>query len=326
MKRRDFTVAVLGIACASIATAMAQRAKVWRIAHLTSLSEEVGNAWLPAFREGMKDLGYVEGRNMVIDARFAAGHFDRLPRLAEELSRLDPDIFLAYGPEAARAANRAAPRLPIVLANAQDPVASGLVTGLARPGGNITGMSDYHAASSTKRLELLKEALPGVSRIAVLWRPGQAAHARQVKELQAAASALGVRILPLQINTGEDVERALRTIRSEGAGAVMMLGDALLSTHMSQVIEFGLQAHIATMYTTRIFAQKGGLMSYGTDIGDLFRRSASHVDKILRGAKPGDLPIEQPVKFDLVLNLKTAKALGLTIPPSILLRADRVID
>jgi putative ABC transport system substrate-binding protein len=187
-------------------------------------------------------------------------------------------------------------------------------------------MSDYHAASSAKRLELLKETLPHLTRIAVFWRAGHAAHPQQVKDLQVAAAALRVAVVPMHIRGGEDIERAFATMKKERIGAVLMLGDALFTTRRLRVIELALQNRIAAMYTTRIFAQEGGLISYGTDIGDLFRRSATHVDRIFKGAKPGDLPIEQPLKFDLVFNLRTAKAIGVTLPRSVLLRADEVIE
>lgn len=297
-----------------------------RVAHLSALSPQVGNAWLAAFRSGMREHGYEEGKTYAIDARFAAGDFTRLPLQAGELARLKPDLFHVYGAEAADAAAKAAPGVPIVLANAQDPVASGLVRSLARPGGDITGMSDSHSASATKRLELLKEALPKANRIAVFWRGGHAAHPNQVAELRRAGDALALLVVPIHVKAVGEIEDAFGRMKKEGIPAVLMLGDAFLSANMHRAIDLGMKHGIVVMYTTRQFADAGGMIAYGTDIADLVRRSASHVDRIFKGARPGDLPIEQPVKFDFALNLRTAKALGVDLPRSLLLRADHVIE
>lgn len=300
--------------------------KTRRIGYLSGLSREIGVRWQDAFRAGMRQHGYVEGRDYTIDARFAGGDFARLPAQAVELAALKLDLFLVYGAEAAQAAAKAAPALPIVLANAQDPVASGLVSNLARPGGTITGMSDDHSASSSKRLELLREALQGISRVALFWRSGHAAHPKQVKELQDAGRSLGVGVVPMEVAKAAQLDQAFAAMQAQGIGAVLMLGDAFLSAHMQRIIDLGFKHRIVAMYTTRAFAEAGGVIAYGADIGDLARRSAGHVDRIFKGARPGDLPIELPVKFDLVLNVKSAKALGLTLPRSLLLRADQVIE
>ena len=325
MIRRSFLVLCFGLGLVRAARAQGPTT-LRRIAHLSGLSKDIGERWLAAFRDGMRQLGYVEERDFTLESRFAAGDFARLASQAAELTRAKPHLFLVYGAEAAQAAAKAAPTLPIVLANAQDPVASGLVANLARPGGNITGMSDDHSASSTKRLELLKEALPGLSRVALFWRAGHAAHPRQVPELQAAGRSLGLAVVPMEVVSMPAIEQAFTAMKRENIGAVLMLGDAFLSAHMGPIIDLGFRHRIVAMYTTRAFAQAGGMIAYGADIGELVRRSAKHVDRIFKGAKPGDLPIELPVKFDLVLNAKSAKALGVTLPRSLLLRADHVIE
>jgi len=300
--------------------------KVARIAYLSPLSVDSDKAYLAAFRQGLREHGYVEGGNVVIDLRYAAGKLERLPGLAAELARARPDVFVAYAQDAVIAADKATRDVPVVISNTQDPVASGLVTNLARPGGKITGMSDYHAASTTKRLELLKEALPQLSRLAVFWRPGNAPHGPQVKDLQRIAPVIGVTLLLYEINRPDDIEPAFAAMHREQAGALLMLGESVLTANMSRIIGLSLKYRIPSMYTAPLFARLGGVMSYGTDIGDLVRRSAGHVDKILKGARAGDLPIELPTKFELAINLKTAKALGLKMPRSLLLRADQVIE
>lgn len=325
MERRRFLA--LLVASAAPGMAQAQTAeKVARIAYLSPLSPDSGEAWLAAFRAGLKEHGYIEGRNVVVDVRYAAGKLERLPALAAELARAKPDVFVAYGQDAVQAADRATSTVPVVISNTQDPVASGLVASLARPGGKITGMSDFHAASTTKRLELLREALPRLSRLAVFWRPGNAPHGRQIEDLQRIASPLGMTLLLYEINRPGDIEPAFAAMSRERAGALLMLGESVLTANMSRIIGLSLKHRIPSMYTTPLFARRGGMMSYGTDIGDLVRRSAGHVDKILKGAKPGDLPIELPTKFELAVNLRTAKALGIVIPRSILLRTDELIE
>jgi len=326
LERRGFVLVTLA-SIAAPRVAFAQPAKkVARVGYLSTLSADTGKPGMGLFREGMRDLGYVEGKNLVIDERYVAGEFDRLPAMAAQLLRLKPDLFLVYGAESAHAARSASGTVPIVLANTQDPIASGLVTSLARPGGTITGLSDFHAASVTKRLELLKEALPTLSKVAVFWRREHGAHPQSIRDLQAAAPALGMTVLPLQVKVADDIEPAFATMKNERAGAVLLLGDALLTTHMKRIAELAVQSRIPAMYTTRTFIHAGGLMGYGTNIPAMFRRSATYVDKILKGAKPGDLPIEQPTKFELTFNLRTAKALGITIPRSLLARADEVIE
>ena len=322
MRRRRF----LALWLVAVAPIVRGQPKVARIGYLSPLSADSDRAYLRAFRQGLKEHGYVEPSNVVIDVRYATGQLKRLPTLAAELARLKPDLFVAYGPDAVNAALAATPAVPIVISNTQDPVASGLVTSLARPGGRVTGMSDFHAASTTKRLEILKETFPGLMRLAVFWRSGNAPHAPQMRDLERAAPRLAIMLLPLEINRPEEIEPAFETMRQQRAGALLMLGESVLTANMKRIINLSVETGIPTMYTAPIFAELGGLLSYGADITDLCRRSAGHVDKILKGAKPGDLPIEQPTQFELVVNLKTARAMGITIPRSILLRADRVIE
>ncbi len=324
MDRRALVLGALAVIASP--RALAQSAKRVRIAYLAGYSAEIDKPLISALLEGLREHGYVEGKNMVMDARHAAGQRDRLPALAAELAALRPDVFIVAAPGAARAVMKVAGNAPIVMANVQDPIASGLVSSLARPGGNITGMSDFHPASVTKRLELLKEAVPSVKRVGVLWVPSSETAARQLKDLQSAAPAVGVTIVGLPVDDAGDIEPALKTMKGERGAALLLLGDFLLTTHMRRIAARAIEYRLPAVYTTRSFADAGGLMAYGTDFPDLYRRSAKFVDKILKGAKPGDLPIEQPTKFELVVNLKTAKALGLTIPRSILLRADQVIE
>jgi putative ABC transport system substrate-binding protein len=326
MNRRAFTA--LGVAgLVSPQFVLAQSAKrVWRIGYLTALSAATSNAWFPAFREGLRSLGYIEGRDVIIDERYSAGDYQKLAALAAELVALKPDVFLTYGAEATLAADKAGRTIPVVFANIQDPVASGVVSGLARPGGNVTGLSDSHAASVTKRLELIRETLPAASRVAILWRPGNKSHPLQLKDLQVAGTALGLTVLSHPVRNAEEVNRAFAAMKDERAVAVQLLGDAFLTASQRQIAQLAIKHRIAAVYTIRPFAEAGGLIAYGADFRDLFRRAASHVDKILKGAKPADLPVEQSTKFELVINLRTAKALGITVPRAVVLRADHVIE
>ena len=300
--------------------------KAVRIAYLAGYSEEVDRPYLAGLRRGFAEHGWLEGRNLVLDTRYASGRSDRLPNLAAELAALKPDLYVVQSPLAAHAARKVAGNLPIVMANVQDPVASGLVTSLAHPGGNITGMSDFHSASVTKRLELMKEAIPGLSRVGVMWIPSSAPNVQQLRDLEAAAPVLKVSIVSLPIKEAADIAPAVDRMKGQRGAALLLLGDILLTTNMRLVADRALGHRLPAVYTTRQFVHAGGFMAYGTDFVELYRRSAIFVDKILRGAKPADLPIEQPTKFDLLVNLKTAKALGITVPRSVLQRADEVIE
>jgi len=310
----------------TVSLAEAQQAKkVPRIGFLSSRSPDAEKNRLAAFQQGLRELGYLEDKNIVIEHRYAGGKFDRLPDLAAELVRLKVDVLVATGAPASHAAKAATKTIPIVMTNAADPVGTGLVASLARPGGNVTGLSDFNAGVITKRLELLKEVVPTASRVAVLLNPANPTNPLQLKLIQAVAPALGVTLLPLEARGPEDIDRAFTAIRKERPGALIVIGDPMLGDHRRRIIELAVKSRLPASYGGRVSVDDGGLMSYGTNFGDLYRRAAVYVDKILKGTKPADLPVEQPTKFELVINLKTAKQIGVTIPPNVLARADRVI-
>jgi putative ABC transport system substrate-binding protein len=268
----------------------------------------------------------VDGKSIVIEYRYADGRFERLPNLATELVRLRVDILVVVGAPAAHAAKSATSVIPIVIGNAADPVGTGLVASLARPGGNITGLSDFNLGVVTKRLELLKQVVPTASRVAVLLNPANPTNPPQLKEIQTVAPALGVTLLALEAKGSADIAPAFAVMKSKRAGALLVVGDLMLGTHQRTIAELALKSGLPTIWAWKESADAGGLMSYGTNFEDLYRRAAGYVDKILKGARPADLPVEQPTKFELVINLTTAKALGLKIPPSVLSRADHVVE
>jgi putative ABC transport system substrate-binding protein len=296
-----------------------------RIGVLSSSSPEREQSYLPAFQQSLRDLGYVEGKNLLIDRRYAGGKFDTLPGLAAELVRLKPDILVVTGTPAADAARGATPLIPIVTVTAADPVATGLVTSLARPGGNVTGLTDLAPGMVAKRLQLLKEVLPSATRIAVLLNPNNSSNLPQLRLTQEAASALGVSILSVEARRLDDIDRAFATVRANQATALLLIADGLLGSNRRRIIELTAKSRLPAIYWRREFVEDGGLMSYGASVVDLYRRAAAYVDKILKGARPADLPVEQPTKFELAINLATARALGLTMPQSIVVRADEVI-
>ncbi len=279
-----------------------------------------------AFLEALSELGYVEGKTVSIEYRSAAWNAELLPDLAEELVRLNVDVIVTGGggatPEAARQATKTT---PIVVAASADPVGLGLVASLARPGGNITGTSLMAPELGSKRLELLKETVPKISRVAVLWHP-RGAGRLEWQQTEAAARRLGVTLQSYEVRNADDVARALESMTKKRPDAVIMFFDPLTSGYRVIISDFALKNRLPTIFGAREFAAAGGLMSYGPNIPELFRRAAVYVDKILKGAKPRDLPVEQPTKFELIVNLKTAEALGLTIPPSVLIRADQVVQ
>ena len=290
---------------------------------LVARSPESGD-W-QAFRQGLRDAGYAEGRDVVIEWRSASGDYARVPELAAELVQRKVDVIVVESTHAAQAVKRATSTIPIVMAIVADPVGSGLVTSLAHPGGNVTGLSLMTAELAAKRLQLLKEAIPRLTRVAVLWNPGTAFHTKVVEDLKVVAPSLSLDLKFVSARKPEEFGPAFSAISRAHAQALFVLDDAFFFIHRMTLLKLASQARLPVVYGERDFVDAGGLMSYGTSLGDLVRRSAGYVDKILKGAKPGDLPIEQPNKFELVANLKTAKALGLTIPQSILLRADEVI-
>jgi putative ABC transport system substrate-binding protein len=300
-----------------------QRGKVFRIGYLSSTSSERQKSRRAAFQQGLRELNYVVGKNIIIEYRYADQKYERLPELVGELIRLNVDVVVAAGAPAAHAAKSATKTIPIVTQSG-DPVGTGLVASLARPGGNITGLSDFTVGVVTKRLELLKEVVPSVSRVAVLWNPTNPTNLVTLKETQTVAPAVGVTLLPLEVKGADDIDRAFTVIRKERPGALIVFG-GVLTTHTRRIVELAVKSRLPAIYAAPEDVDAGGLMSYGTNFDDLFRRAAIYVDKILKGAKPADLPVEQPTKFELIINLKAAKQIGLTIPPNVLARADKVI-
>jgi ABC-type uncharacterized transport system substrate-binding protein len=267
----------------------------------------------------------VEGKSIVIEYRWAEGKFDRLPDLAAELVHLKVDVIVTTSPQSTRPAKKATVTIPIVMAQDPDPVGSGFVASLARPGGNITGLSTLAPELSGKQLELLKEIVPKLSRVTVIGISTEPANAQRLKEIELAAGALKVKLQYLDVLSSKDIETAFRAAAKERADGVVMLGSSVFNTHRIQIVQLAVKSRLPATYTRPEYVEDGGLMTYGPNINDLFRRAAYYVDKILKGAKPADLPVEQPTKFELAINLKTAKQIGLTIPPNVLARADKVI-
>ena len=329
MDRRAFIGSVAGGLLAAPFTCGAQQPMaVPRIGYLTGAYSCIGPvSSREAFWQGLNALGYFEGRNIAIECRSAEGKFDRLSDLAAELVRLKVNVIVAAGGETvARAAAQASQTIPIVMTNVADPVQTGLVASLPRPGGNVTGLVTISPELSGKRLELLKQAFPKILRVAVLTNPANPEQEPRMRELKAAAQALGVQLLILEVRGPNDFKIAFSTSTKLNADGLLPLGDPVINSYQSQIVDFAAQNRVPAIYHRLEFVEAGGLMSYGPSYNDLFRRASGYVDKILKGSKPGDLPIEQPTKFELVINLKTAKALGLTIPQSLLLRADEVIQ
>jgi putative ABC transport system substrate-binding protein len=324
IKRAVCALCVVGFALCSSAEAQ-QPTKMPRIGCLFNTSASAAALRVEAFRRGLRELGYVEGKNIVIDCHYSEGKPDRLHALVAELLRLNVEVIVASGPIVTRAANDATKTTPIVFAQEGDPVASGLVVSLARPGGNITGLSTFSPELSGKRLELLKEIVPGLARVAVLGTSTIKDHARFLKEHERTAGALRLQLQYLNVLNANDIETAFRAIRKGGADGVFVLAGPVLTLHRIRVVGLAAKSGLPAIYNFPEFVDAGGLMTYGVNQNDLARRAATYVDKILKGAKPGDLPVEQPTKFELVINLKAAKQVGVTIPPNVLARADRVI-
>jgi putative ABC transport system substrate-binding protein len=273
----------------------------------------------------MRDLGYVEGKNLKIEWRFADGEYDRLPALASELVQSKVEVLVVDSTPGVKVAHAATTTIPIVMIAVGDPVASGFVSSLSRPGGNITGLSNVVADLSSKYVELLREAMPGLTRVAVLTNPDNSTHPRIAEQVQATAKVMGISVLLIPARTPADIEAGFATLRKEGASALVVLGDPFYGQQGRQLGSLALKNRVPTLTTNRAMAQAGGLLSYGQDLVEHYRRAATYVDKILTGARAADLPVEQSTKIELVINLKTAKALGLAIPPPLLLRADDVI-
>jgi putative tryptophan/tyrosine transport system substrate-binding protein len=313
-------VAVILLAVGVTAEAQ-QAAKVPRIAFLAGGSRSADSLLLEKFWQRMKELGYTEGKNIVADYRFAEGAPERLSNFAAELVRLNVNVIVAPG-SGARAAKKVTDTIPIVLTYG-DPLNDGLVASLARPGGNVTGLSAFVSELGGKQLELLKETFPKISRVAVFWWTNQ--NALILEDMKGAAAASKVTLQPLELRTVDDLERAFSAVKKERANAVIALRNVLTATYRTRIVDFVAKSTLPAIYPDGEFAEAGGLMSYGVNVSDLWGRAATYVDKILRGANPGDLPVEQPKKFDFVINLKAAKQIGLTIPPNVLARADKVI-
>ena len=307
-----------------------QPAKIPRIGYLTGATPDGQSARIEPFRQGLRELGYAEGQNILIEYRYAEGKLDRLPALAAELVRLKVDVIVTGGPVITRAAKNATNTIPIVMAQDSDPVGNGFVASLARPGGNITGLSNFAPEIGGKQLELLKEIIPKLSRVAVLGTRSSTnnpsyGYAQRLGEIERAAKAFGVKLQYFNVLNSKDIETSFREASKERAEAVLAMGGAVLNSHRTQVIEQAVKSRLPAIYNQRLYVEDGGLMTYGASLPDLDRRAATYVDKILKGAKPADLPVEQPKKFEFIINLKAAKQIGLTIPPNVLVRADRVI-
>jgi putative ABC transport system substrate-binding protein len=308
------------------ASAEAQQAgKVTRIGFLSPFSPSDTAHWHEAFRQGLRDHGWIEGKNIRIEYRYAEGKNDRLPNLVADLVRLKVDIIVASISTDALAAKNATRTIPIVMASPGDPVASGFVESLSRPGGNITGLSQMAPELAGKRLELLKEIVSKLSRVAVLWNPQGLSSTLSWKELQLPARELGVQLHSLEVRSSNDIDKAFEDATRARAVAVAIMPDPAFAGNLKRIAELAAKSRLPSIFHLREYADSGGLMTYGPDRTDMFRRAATYVDKILKGTKPADLPVEQPTKFELVINLKTAKQIGLTIPPNVLARADKVI-
>jgi len=301
-----------------------QPARIHRIGILSPVSGSVLSARVEAFRQRLRELGYLEGKNIVIEYRYADGKRERVPDLAAELVRLKVDVIVTIGPGATLAAKKASGTIPIVFAGASDPLGTGIVSSLAQPGGNITGLSLMVPDLDGKRLELLKEAVPKVARVAFLWQPGGRRNLR-LTEMEAAAKALGLKLLSLPVRSLDDFEGAFARAKKERAQALITTTGGLIITQQRRVLDFAAKNRLPAIYHYSEFVEAGGLMSYGPDNTDIWRRAADFVDKILKGAKPAEIPVEQPMKFEFVVNLKSAKQIGVTISPNVLVRADKVI-
>ncbi len=327
MRRRDF-IKVIGSAAAawSLPADAQQPARIPRVGILSDYSPSLTVKSLEPFVQKLRDLGYVEGQNIAFEYRHGDGNNEILPSLAAELVRRQPEIILAVGTPAAQAAKGATQTIPIVFCRAADPVGMGLVPSLARPGGNLTGVSVLQTETGAKRLELLIMAVPGVKRVGVLWDPSFPSGGPELKEIETAAPSLNLELVPVGVKGPDEFEPALRAMVQQRAGALFVAPAVIFFEHLQQLVALTVKARLPAIFLRRDFAEAGGLMSYGTNYPDMYRRAAAYVDKILKGEKPADLPVEQPTKFELVINLKTAKALGLTVPQALLARADEVIE
>jgi putative tryptophan/tyrosine transport system substrate-binding protein len=326
MDRRAFLTGAAALLAAPLAAEAQQAGKVWRIGYLTNGFKDAPTPDITQFTRGLRDLGYVEGRNVVLEIRYAEGRTERFSALAGELVNLKVDVLVAVSTPAAVAAKHATNTIPIVMTAVGEPVEMKLVESLARPGGNVTGLSLIAPELAAKRLDLLKQTLPRLSRVAVLWNSANAGMHPRFRETQFAAQALGLALQSVPVQSPDEFERVFSTLNSARPESLLVLADTVTVANRQRTVEFAANTRVPAIYETRSFVDTGGLMSYGVEQSDHYRRAAIYVDKILKGANPANLPVEQPTTFELVINLKTAKALGLTIPPAVLLRADQVIE
>lgn len=317
------------LAClaAPLAVAAQAPAKVYRIGYLGTASPTASTApvW-DAFVQGLRERGHVEGQNLVIERRYSEGRAERFPELAAQLVRLKVDLIVAPVTPSARGALQATQTVPIVIVTAGDPVASGLIRSLAHPGGNVTGLTSEATDLAAKPLQLLKEVVPGAVYFAVIWNPGNPSHPASFRQLEEGALALQVKVQSLETRSAADLDAALAALNRRQVAGLIVFDDQITFVGRRRIVDVAAERRIPAIYSARWYVEDGGLMSYSADLADLFRRSATYIDKILKGARPADLPVEQPTKFELLINLKTTKALGLTIPPAVLQRADRVIE
>ena len=328
MNDRRIFIATLALSLlwAPLAADAQQSGKVPRIGFLGNSTATLEANLVGPFREGLRDLGYVEGRNILIEYRWADGKYERFPTLIAELIAQKVDVIVTAGTPAALAVKKATTSIPLVMVAVGDPVGTGIVASLARPGGNITGLTSIAADLEGKRLELLREVIPKLSHIAVLWNPASPFQVVAEKELQAAAQMLRIKVLSLGVRAAEELDNAFAAILRERPGGLLVLADRLFLHNRTRIVDFAAKQRLPGVHAYRELVDAGGLMSFGPSYAGMHRRAAIYVDKILKGAKPADLPVEQPTKFELVINLKTAKALGLKIPQSVLIRADEVIQ
>ncbi len=330
MNNRRKLVIALGASAltAPLGSFAQQKGKVWRVGFLwlRARPDSLDSENPGVFRRGMRELGYVEGKNLVIEWRFADGNAERLPGFAAELVQLNVDVIVAGGTPDTSAAKSATTSIPIVMGNVADPVASGLIKSLARPGGNVTGSTNFSGDIQTKHLEMLLDMMPKLSHVAVLVNPSNTAHTTILKNVEVAAQRVGVRMLSVEARTAQEIENAFSMMSRKYVGAVIVQPDGFFNVQRRQIAGLAMKNRLPSIHLYREYADAGGLMSYGPNNADGFRRAATYVDKIFKGAKPADLPVEQPTKFELIINGKTAKALGLTIPQSLLIMADKVIE
>jgi putative ABC transport system substrate-binding protein len=317
-------IPALALACASRPEVRDET--VARIGFLAARTPDAAASHVEAFRAGLRQLGYIEGKNVLIEYRYAEGRYDALSDFAAEFVRLRVNVILAAGIPAAQAARQATATIPIVMGQSGDPVGAGLVASLARPSGNVTGLSDFTVGVVGRRLQLLTELTPRARRVAVLLNPANPTNPLQLKEIQTAAAGAGVTLVPVEVRGRDDIDGAFVATRKQQAAALVVFADPMFGSEVTSIADLAAKNRLPTIWAERQYVEAGGLMSYGTSYDDLYRRAAAYVDRILKGARPADLPVEQPTRFELVLNLKTARALGLSFPAHLLMEADHVIQ